>query len=72
LKCSTSFEVEVERRLTVWCWRVILVFWYGKSPGKEKLKIKICFSWFEPKYFLSRVRDRKRGERYREKSHRKI
>jgi hypothetical protein len=29
--------------LTFWCWRVILVFWYGKSPGKEKVKIKNLF-----------------------------
>jgi hypothetical protein len=36
-ECSTSFEVEVERRLTVWCWRVILVFGMEK-PRKGKIE----------------------------------
>lgn len=26
LKCSTSFEVDVEHHLTVWCWRFFLFF----------------------------------------------
>lgn len=48
LKCSLSFEVVVEHRLTIdWCWSFFFCFYEKNgSPEKEKLKVKNLFLSF--------------------------
>lgn len=59
LKCSKNFVVDVEHRLTVWCWRVFFLTNFGfflekREPRKGKIeKLKIWFSRFA-EIFLSK------------------